>query len=132
MPHEFKDDRLDDIKERDILNLEIFLNKKGRVTKKFNSSVEAHAFQGARLVHILRKLGVDIPRQQVDPHYNSQEIMDKNNIVVESRAYVDEPEDEWRSGMYVYKDNEIAGFVGFPQFNELVFMGYNVLCTEKI
>ena len=131
MPHEFKDDTLDDIKARDILNLELFLKKKGRHYGKFDSSVAAHLFQGQRLAEILKKVGVDLPRAANDPDYKIQEIMDQNNIKVESRVY--ESEDEWRSGMYVYKGNEIAGFVGFPIFSELtVSPEYEVLCTEKL
>lgn len=132
MPHEFKDDTLDDIKARDILNLETFLNKKGRENKKFDSNGSAHAWQGARLVNILRKLGIDVPRAAVDKSYDIDKKMAQANIKVESRTYADNKDDEWRSGMYVYKDNEIAGFVGFPTFNELIFMGFDVLCTKDI
>lgn len=132
MAHEFKDDTLDDIKARDILNLETFLNKKGRIHRKFDSSVMAHNFQGRQLCDILKHLGVDVPRGAIDKSYDVDEALKKNNIKVESRVCADDPDDEWRSGMYVYKDNEIAGFVGFPTFNETIFMGFEVLATENI
>ena len=139
MPHEFKDDTLDDIKHRDILNLEVFLNKKTRIYKKFDSLASAHAWQGQRLVDILKTMGIDVPRAAVDKSYDIEKIMDDSNIKVESRVYnepqadkLDSDPDEWRSGMYVYKDNEIAGFVGFPTFNQRIFMGYQVLCTKDI
>lgn len=139
MPHEFKDDTLDDIKHRDILNLEVFLNKKTRIYKKFDSLAAAHAFQGQQLCDILKKLGIEVARAAIDMSYDIDKKMEEKNIKVESRIYnepqpdrLDSDPDEWRSGMYVYKDNEIAGFVGFPTFNQRIFMGYQVLCTKDI
>ena len=38
----------------------------------------------------------------------------KHGIKVENRPY-DEPEDKWREGLYIYKDNEIVGFISHPQ-----------------
>jgi hypothetical protein len=132
MPHEFKDDTLDDIAKRDIENLEVFLKQMGRMETSFDSAHKAHAFQGVQLCAILKKLGIDVPRAAIDKAYDIDDRMKQANIKVESRVYADNKDDEWRSGMYVYKDNEIAGFVGFPTFNETIFMGYKILHTDRI
>ena len=131
MAHEFKEDTLDDIRERDIFNLETFLKKKGRIKKTFNYSHFAQEFQGIMFDQILNKLGISMARACVDPFYKIDEIMKAKNIVIENRMY-EEPEDEWRSGLYIYKDHEIAGFIGYPIYDPEKFTGYHVLCTEKI
>jgi hypothetical protein len=129
MPHEFNTDTLDDIKKRDILNLETVLEKKGRQQRSFDSADKANQFTGTRLQQILSRLGV--PLESRDPELIDLR-MQTGNIKVEPRVY-NEPEDEWRSGIYVYKDNEIAGFIGFPIYDEHdVHTGFNVLCSEKI
>jgi hypothetical protein len=129
--HEFKDDTLDDIKYRDILNLEVFLHKKGRVYKKFQMAAEAAEFQGRRIETILAYLGVNFQRGLREPSYFDN-IFKEKNIKIENRLY-DEPEDEWRSGIYIYKNNEIAGFVGYPIFDPLhLENGYRVMYTSKL
>jgi hypothetical protein len=131
MAHEFNDDTLDDIKHRDVLNLEVFLNKKGREYKKFQLSSEASEFQGRRVEMIMAYLGVNFQRGLREPDYFDS-IFKQKNIKVENRMY-EEPEDEWRSGIYVYKNNEIAGFVGYPIYNpEKVEDGYHVMLTRKL
>jgi hypothetical protein len=135
MAHEFRDDRLNDIRDRDILNLEIFLKKKIRRYRNFKSSAEAQEFQGRRLEMILVYLGINFQRGMSDPTYFDN-IFKQKNIKVENRLYIPPehpPEDEWRSGVYVYKDNEIAGFVGYPIYNEeKIEDGYTVMYTEKL
>jgi len=131
MAHEFKTDTLDDIRDRDILNLEIFLKKKGRIYKKFKSAADAHEFQGRRLETILVSMGVNFRRGLKDPSYFDNVFKEKN-IKVENRMY-EEKEDEWRSGIYVYNRNEIGGFVGYPIFDEYHLEdGYTIMYTEKL
>lgn len=131
MAHEFNDDTLDDIKHRDIYNLEVFLNKKIRRYKTFDLSARALEFQGRRVEMILAFLGVNFQRGLREPDYFDNAFKEKN-IKVENRIY-EEPEDEWRSGVYIYKNNEIAGFVGYPIFNEeKIEEGYHVMYTEKL
>lgn len=135
MAHEFNDDKLDDIKHRDILNLEVFLTKKGRKYRKFHKSADAAEFQGRRLEMILVYLGINFQRGLADPTYFDG-IFKEKNIKVENRAYLPPeygPEDEWRSGIYVYKNNEIAGFVGYPIYDpKNMDDGYSVMYTEKL
>lgn len=131
MPHEFKDDTLDDVRDRDIFNLETFLRKKGRQTKLFDSRDAARKFMGIRLNDIMNKLGIDVARGAIDESYSIDKRMELARVQVENRVY-DEEDDKWRSGLYVYKSNEIAGFVGYPIFDPKKFMGYSILCTEKI
>lgn len=129
MPHEFATDTLDDLKQRDILNLETVLKKKGRQQKTFETLKEANLFIGIRLKDILSKLGV--PLESRDDVLVALK-MEINNVTVEPRIY-NTPDDEWRSGIYIYKDNEIAGFIGYAISDDLkIIPGYNVLCTEKI
>lgn len=131
MAHEFNTDTLDDIKHRDILNLEVFLNKKGRLYRKFQTSKDASEFQGRRLEMILVFMGVNFQRGLRDQEYFDN-IFKEKNIKIENRIY-EEEDDEWRSGIYVYNRNEIAGFVGYPVFNpERIDLGYTVMFTEKL
>ena len=130
MPHEFKDDTLEDIRQRDIFNLETFLKKKGRITKTFDSGGVANSFMGERLDSIMEKLGVSISRAIIDDEYDLDGETEQRGIKVENRIY-EEGEDEWRSGLYVYQGKEIAGFVGYPIFDPEKFMGYKILCTEN-
>lgn len=132
MAHEFDTDTLDDIQDRDILNLEIILKKKGRQKKHFETRAEAVAFTAHRLNEILEKLGISLDRAKHDKDYDIDADMEFRGIEVENR--VREEEHEWRSGWYVYKNHEIAGFVGHPIYEEeaIKFNGFDVLCTERI
>jgi hypothetical protein len=129
MPHEFDTDTLDDIKQRDILNLETFLKKKGRQQRSFDKLEEANGFIGVRLAQMLLNLGV--PLESCDQGLIDERLK-SGNVKVEPRIY-NTPDDEWRSGIYIYKDGEIAGFIGYSISDDFdVHSGYNVLCTEKI
>jgi hypothetical protein len=129
MPHEFDTDTLDDIKARDIYNLEMFLEGKGRQQRSFDTLEEANKFIGLRLAQMLLNLGVPLESRDqglIDERLKS------GNVKVEPRIY-NTPDDEWRSGIYIYKDNEIAGFIGYSISDDLdIVQGYRVLCTEKI
>jgi hypothetical protein len=134
MAHEFKDDTLDDIKHRDIFNLETFLKKKGRTYKTWEDQDKALEFMGARVSQILATIGLSIERSRVDDTYDIDKVMKERGVKVESRIYDEkiDPEDEWRSGVYIYKDNEIAGFVGYPIYNPRNFKGYQIMYTVKL
>ena len=134
MAHEFNDDTLDDIKYRDIFNLEVFLNKKGRHYRTFGSSAEAQDFQGRRIETILAFMGVNFQRGLREPEYFDR-IFEEKNMKIENRIYQepDQIEDEWRSGVYIYKNNEIAGFVGYPRFDpKKLDDGFTVMFSEKL
>lgn len=131
MAHEFNDDTLDDIKERDIFNLEVFLNKKGRGYRTFEKSIDANEFQGRRVEMIFAFLGVNFQRGLKEPDYFDN-IFKEKNMKVENRIY-EEAEDEWRSGVYIYKNNEIAGFVGYPRYDpDHLEKGFTVMFSEKL
>ena len=116
MPHEFKDDTLGDIKARDIDNLEHVL--KNRTTHYFEGLAEASMFQNRALFTILARLGMDLKKTGFDEK-EIDRLLEKNNIRVEHRQYEDteEDKDKWRSGIYIYKDNEIVEFIGSPHTN---------------
>ena len=102
---------LDEIRANDIDNI-------GHITKHelkehlFSSKSKAGPFIGTCLFARLRKLGVKID-QHVDERFVDR-MLKKHGIKVENRPY-DEPEDKWREGLYIYKDNEIVGFISHPQ-----------------
>ena len=134
MPHEFNDDTLNDIKARDILNLEVFLKKKIRRYKKFEDETEALAFMGGRVSQIVATLGVSIERAREDKEYDIDKALEVQGVKIENRVYDEknDPGNEWRSGVYIYKANEIAGFVGYPLYDPDDFKGYNVMYTQKL
>ena len=131
MPHEFKEDTLDDIKHRDVFNLETVLSKKGRKYETFELREAALRFTGKELALRMAYLGISLERASKDKTYDIDAEMERRKIKVENRVY-EEAADEWRSGMYIYSANEIAGFVGHPIYEEDDFKGYRVLCTEKM
>lgn len=107
MGDEFKDDTLGDLKARDIENLERVL--KDRTRHLFKSIKEAMMFQNKAVFSVLARLGVDINKTGLNAD-SIDRLLEKNHVKVENRQY--EGEDQWRSGIYIYKDNEIADFVG--------------------
>jgi hypothetical protein len=134
MPHEFKEDTLDDIKARDILNLEVFLKKKIRRYMTFAEEEAALEFMGARVSQIIATLGISIERAREDKEYDIDKSMEVQGVKVENRVYDEknDPGTEWRSGVYIYKANEIAGFVGYPLYDPDDFKGYSVMYTQKL
>lgn len=116
MPHEFNDDTLGDIQERDIDNLTYVM--KNAKTYTFTSLNDVLGFSGEALNKALNKFGVDIREFLNRPEAMDPELQRKG-LRVEHRNY-DTPEDDRdRSGIYVYHavgdNSEIVAFIGKPQ-----------------
>jgi hypothetical protein len=108
-------DTLQDLKDRDIDNLQYLLkNKKVHV---FKDASAAFVASGEMIRLALLRGGVDLHALMAmtkDPaHVNEmvEEALAQNNIVIETRPYQD-PVDQWRSGVYIYKNNEILAWIG--------------------
>jgi hypothetical protein len=117
MPHEFKDDTLGDIRERDIDNWQYVIKNAKEYT--FTELTKCISFCGEALNGILQKHGLDI-REFLDKPEAMDVELARQGIIVEHRDYdQSEEEDRERSGIYVYKkvgdNSEIVGFVGKPQ-----------------
>jgi len=110
--HNMIDDNrtLGEIKSADIANLEHVLHKQCK-EHLFPNGTAAMEFVGQCLFKQLRKLGVKVTAN-VDERFVDRMLV-KNNVKVEPRKYA-EDEDKWRDGIYVYKDNEIVGFISHP------------------
>ena len=102
---------LGEIKADDIANLEYIIHKECK-ERLFRNGTKAAEFVGQCLFARLRKLGVKVD-ERVDERFVDR-MLRKCNIKVENRRY-DEEEDKWREGIYVYKDNEIVGFISQPK-----------------
>jgi len=114
MPHELTGDTLDDLKERDIDNLENLM--KGRKRLFFKSMAEVTRFNSVMVFGTLEKLGV-----KMNPSLNGDQVdamLKANNVKIEMRdQYVGD--DMWRAGTYIYKDNEIVTFLGGARLNKI-------------
>jgi hypothetical protein len=116
MPDTYSDksDTLDDMKRKDIDNLEDLM--KGRVLKTFPLKVDVTRFVSAMVFGTLEKIGMrmnaNMTGEQADAYMKSQ------GIVIDQRnpSHYSE-EDQWRVGTYIYKHNEIVTFVGGARLN---------------
>lgn len=108
---------LGDIKARDIDNLGLVVKESKE--HLFDRKEHAGRFMGQAVNGALKKLGVDqlgmISKysNRHDKRFLAKQIdkaMAENNVKVERRKY-QEPEDIWRSGIYIYHNNEIAYFI---------------------
>lgn len=114
MPHEHKDDTLEDIQQKDIDNIEYILkNAKEYV---FTSVSECLGFANQALTQTLLKHGIDITEFLNNPEAMDP-VLEQKGIKVEHRDYT-EAADRNRSGLYVYKtvggNSEIVAFIGKP------------------
>jgi len=109
---------LADIRARDIDNLGLVVHNECK-QYVFDKRSDAHRFRGEAVNKSLAKLGVDqlkLLRKYSNRHDKRflakmiDKAMVKANVKVESRRY-QEKEDLWRSGIYIYHDNEIAFFI---------------------
>ena len=73
---------------------------------KFPNKSMAGAFHIASILKGLEKLGVPAPAKI--PDIEKEAIFDQHNIKFERRI---DNEESWRSGVYIYKNNELAYFV---------------------
>ena len=114
MPHELKDDTLDDLKAKDIDNLESVM--KGRVRRLFDSKLEVTRFTSAMVFGTLEKIGM-----YMNPSITgetAEKLMSELGIKIEPRGNY-QGDDAWRAGTYIYKNNEIVTFIGGARLNQL-------------
>ena len=104
------DTTLGDLNRRDRDNFSHVMEH-GTKTYRFNSVGDARKFMGHCFDLIMKKCGVKVragmAAQGID------RLMRKHNVRVEHREY---PPDEplYQTGVYIYKNGEIAGFVSSP------------------
>lgn len=127
------DQTLGDLKHDDVDNLEYVL--KHQKVMHFKDSKLAFAASGELVRLCVLKCGVDLQKLMAlsesldDVGELVEEALANNGIRIETRPYTN-PIDEWRSGVYIYKNNEIAGWVGGIKKGELG--GYSINTTEKM
>jgi len=116
MPHEYgdKSDTLDDLKWKDIDNLESVM--KGRVRRLFDSRHSYTQFMSAMVFGTLEKIGM--PMNPNVTGEQAQKIMDEKGIKIEPRGNYT-GDDIWRAGTYIYKGNEIVTFIGGARLNKI-------------
>lgn len=118
MPHEYNDksDTLDDLKWKDIDNLENVM--KGRVRRLFKSKLEVTRYTSALVFGTLEKIGMTMNPNMTGEA--AEKIMKRKGIKIEQRiAHYTEEEDLWRRGTYIYKNNEIVTFIGAAVLNKI-------------
>ena len=96
---------LDEINADDISMLQDAL--RDRKEHWFTKPDEAMHFIGDRLFKLLARLGVKVKKDMDWRLVDAQ--LGAHDVRVENRDY--EGDDEWRSGIYVYKDDELAGWI---------------------
>lgn len=102
---------LDDLKQHDVENLENVMKncKVYDVTGK--TVLEVGLFRANHIKQAMQYAGVEyydgMPEDLID------KAMKRANVKLENRSY-DSEEDQWRSGLYLYKNQEIVAFVSAP------------------
>jgi len=124
-------DTLQDLRDRDIDNLQYLLqNKKVHV---FKNSASAFTASGEMVRLALLRGGVDLHaliEMTKDPNHTNEmvtEALEQNGVVIETRPYTN-PIDQWRAGVYIYKNNEILAWIGGIRKGEF---GYEIETTEE-
>ena len=125
------DDRtLDQIKADDISMLEDAL--KGKKEHWFRTPDESIRYIGDRLFKLLGRLGVKVKRDMDWRMVDAQ--LGAHKVRVENRDYEDD--DEWRSGIYAYKDDQLAGWISkgrkMMRSSLSVYPEYRVQTTIKV
>jgi len=104
---------LSDMRRDDLDALKALLARK-QVEHWFPSAQKALEFIGIALFSFLdRRLKVKVkPNMVANPgaHKFLDKLLKKNGIKIENRSY--DEEDQWRNGLYVYKNEELAAFIG--------------------
>lgn len=118
-----RDMTLEEMEQHDIENL-TYLMKNGK-ENHFPNLFAARVFVRESLDGILKRCGVQCS-SEAHPAFVDKQLGD-NGVKVENRTY--QGEDMWRSGLYVYKENEIVGFVSLPSRTKLGF--FRVETTEN-
>ena len=108
-------DTLGDLKNRDIDNLQFLLDNKQ--TSVYKSATDAYVAVGEMVRQAALRGGLDL-KALMDMSINSDdggdmvdEAMEQTGVRIETREYKGSI-DRWRSGIYVYKNNEILAFIG--------------------
>jgi hypothetical protein len=118
MPHEYNDksDTIDDLKWKDIDNLENLM--KGRCRRLFDNKLAVTRFTSAIVFGTLEKIGMDMNPAMTGE--DAEKVMKIKGIKIEQRvSHYKEEEDLWRRGTYIYKNNEIVTFVGGATLNKI-------------
>lgn len=110
---------LEDIHGHDLANLKKLLERK-RYEHKFEKVHQAMMASGFLLDKALSKHGISLSMAAQIANGDDEaaghaldQLMKENNVRVEQRMeYTDI--DQWRCGLYIYKNNEIADFIGAP------------------
>ncbi len=132
---------LGDIESHDVDNLTTLL--KGAKEHQFKTVNEVLAFSGQALNTALMKHGINLQvAEEMSKDKEEYEDIDSplNRLMAEKRVRVEERMeytglDRWRCGLYVYKDNEIADFIGAPVPIESVLMTnfrYTIRTTVRL
>ena len=77
----------------------------------FEKESQAWGYAGRMFEKILGKCGIQI-RGRGGRNVDKQ--LRKERVIVESRKYNSEDPDGYKTGKYIYKNNELAGFVSDP------------------
>uniref|UniRef100_A0A6M3XRU1 Uncharacterized protein n=1 Tax=viral metagenome TaxID=1070528 RepID=A0A6M3XRU1_9ZZZZ len=140
---------LEDIRSRDVDNLTLVLN--ASQWHQFPTVEGAAHFMGESLNRALLKLGcnaLDLLRQKMDGEFDPKVAMFPGNPYVERVLQKQmlmrkvkcehrppgmySPEDQWKSGMYIYKGNEIAYFISNPVKTVVKRKGVLYLATPEV
>lgn len=125
-------DTLQDLKDRDVDNLEFLMKNKQR--HLYKDSNAAFVASGEMLRLAVLRCGVDLAKiMELHKDLGAvgelvSEALAQNGVRIETRPYTN-PIDEWRSGVYVYKNNEIVSFIGGIKAGELG--GFYIETTEQ-
>lgn len=109
-------DTLDDLKSRDIDNLQYILKNKKRIFfKTFGMALNGSQMMMTRaLEHCGMFVDAIVEKSIKDPEGAARladDEMQKNDVRIESRLQY-EGDDAWRRGTYIYHKGEIAHFIG--------------------
>jgi len=124
-------DTLKDLKDRDIDNLQYLL--KNKQIHVFKTSALATIAVGEMLHAAVLRAGLDLTALMglAETSDEAGEMVDEAmrgvGLRIETRPYTNE-EDKWRSGIYVYKNNEILAFIGAVTGGAF---GFTVETTEQ-
>ena len=125
-------DTLQDLKDRDTDNLQYLLaNKQKHIYKDAQA---AFTSSGEMIRLAVLRCGVDMhalmeSTSDLDAVGEMvAEAMEQNHVRIENRPYRDAI-NQWRSGVYVYKDNEIVSWIGPIKKGEMG--GHYIETTEQ-
>ena len=110
---------LGEIRADDLDNGEYLLQK--HMKRHYFMTLEEYTgFQTEFLKNMLEKAGIS--RTELCDNDHAVKKMIQNGVRIECRKRTGE--DAWRSGYYVYKDNEIAAFLSAPHSTMSVFSAW--------